>query len=81
MPLTLRELVWATQGKEYSEWERTAEIWAVIAESNRDPKRKATPFRATDLFRRPSTRQAPRGVPLDSQSFQALKSVFVKPRQ
>jgi len=80
MPRTLRELVWAYHGKEYAEWERTAQLWAVFAEANRNPKQRSTPFSASDLFQRPGTKRA-RGVALTGQAFRAMRSIFVKKRQ
>lgn len=81
MPRTCREMVWAYQGHEYAEWERTAQIWAVIAESNRDHKRRSRPYRPTELFQRPGRRAAPRGVPLTGAAFRAMKGLFVKKRE
>lgn len=78
MPRTLRELVWAARGKEYAEWERAAEIWAVIAEANRNTKVKFTPFKATDLFRRPGRKSV--SLPLTGPAFKSMKQAFVKPR-
>jgi hypothetical protein len=80
MPRTFRELLWAYRGHEYAEWERTAQIWAVIAETNRDHKRRARPFSPFDLFRRPGRRSTPRGIPLTGDALRAMKPLFVKKR-
>ena len=37
--------------KEEMDWARTRSIWVVLANANRDPKKKATPFEVTDLVR------------------------------
>jgi hypothetical protein len=81
MPRTFREMVWAYRGHEYAEWERTSQLWAVFAESNRDPKKRARPFTPYDLFRRPGRQPKPRGIPLTGDAFRAMKGLFVKSRE
>lgn len=80
MPRTLRELVWAWQGKEYAEWERLSALLCLVANANRDPKKRPRPFTPHDFFRRPGAKQMQRGAALTGESLRALKGLFVKPR-
>ena len=80
MPRTLRELVWAYQGHEYAEWERLSALLCLMANVNRDPKTKRTPYKPTDFFRRPGTGRERRGTALTAAEFRSMKRMFVKPR-
>lgn len=80
MPRTLRELVWAWQGEQYAAWERTAALMAMIANVNRDPKKKSTPYTPQDFFKRPGAKSLPRGVPLTGDAFRSMKSAFITKR-
>ena len=80
MPRTLRELVWAYRGKEYADWERLSALLCLMANVNRDPKKKPTAYRPTDFFRRPGAKRGPRGTALTAEAFRSMKKMFVKPR-
>lgn len=43
------------------DWDMTSTMWATIANANRDPKRKSTPFLPTDIhpFRQDEPEQKP----------------------
>jgi hypothetical protein len=71
-------MVWAYQGRAYLEYEQTAEIWAVIAEVNRDKSRKPTPFTAQDKFMRPGAKVHKPGR-LTAETFKTLKGAFTTP--
>lgn len=43
-PLTLRELVWMAGACRRDAWERTSWLLALIANCNRDPKKRNRPF-------------------------------------
>jgi hypothetical protein len=40
-PLTLRELCWMAEGKQRNDWSHTSVILALVANCNRDPKKRA----------------------------------------
>jgi hypothetical protein len=80
MPRTLRELVWAYRGKEFAEWERLSALLCLLANVNRDPKKRRRPFSPHDFFRRPGTKAPRRGTALTGESFRAMKGLFVKKR-
>jgi hypothetical protein len=79
MPRTFRELVFAYRGKEYAEWDRLAALLCLIANVNRDPKKRTRPYTPHDFFRRPGTK-AVRGTALTASAFRSMKSMFVKKR-
>jgi hypothetical protein len=45
----LRELLWAARAKAQHDWNQTSSIMAVIANTNRDPKRRAKPYEPRDF--------------------------------
>ncbi|XZE17478.1 hypothetical protein SH449x_002730 [Pirellulaceae bacterium SH449] len=49
MPLTLRELVWMVRGKREHDWGLASHVMALLAEINRDRKKRRRPFRAEDF--------------------------------
>ena len=81
MPRTFRELAWAFRGREYAEWERLSSLLCLIANVNRDPKKRRQPFTPHDFFRRPGAKTQPRGTPLTGDMFRAMKGLFVKKRE
>jgi hypothetical protein len=46
---TLRELLWMVQAKMKHDWDGTSTLWAIIANTVRDPKQKKEPFLPTDI--------------------------------
>lgn len=78
MPLTLRELTHAAQGRLWSEWEQTAALEAMIANCHRDPKKKRTPYTAYDFFHRPGAKRPRVATSGTVDALHALKAVFTK---
>lgn len=76
MPRTFRELVWAYRGHEYAAWEKVAQVCAMIAEANRDHKRRSRPYTAQDFFKRPGSQPPRRGSPLTGGVLRSLKPLF-----
>lgn len=60
-------------GHSEASWAHTASIMALIANVNRDPKRRSTPFTAND-FNPYAKRVEPQRIKV---KFSALKSIFV----
>jgi hypothetical protein len=77
MPRTFRELIWAYRGHEYAEWERLSSLLCLLANVNRDQKKKPTGYKPTDFFRRPGAKQVG-GRKLTPAAFRAMKGIFVK---
>jgi hypothetical protein len=52
-------------GRLETDWDRTAELCYLIAESNRDPRRRSTPYRPQDFhpFHVDDPRPAPPTIP------------------
>ena len=48
-PYTMRELVWMAEAKEILEWDQTSLMWALTANSMRDPKKQRKPFSPADV--------------------------------
>lgn len=78
--MTLRELEWAAQGRQYADWERTAELMALIANCHRDPKHKRTPWTRQDFFARPGERRIRRGRSLTVDDLRGLRGAIGKKR-
>ena len=47
--LSLRELLWMSHAKMRHDWDGTSTLWAIIANTVRDPKQKREPFLPTDI--------------------------------
>lgn len=47
--LTLRELMIMAEGRQRSQWNQTASILAIIANVNRDEKKRSTPFSPSEF--------------------------------
>ena len=45
----MRELSHMAEGRSRLEWSQTAEVLSMIANANRDPKKKPSPFKAEDF--------------------------------
>ena len=48
-PFTLRQLAWMDEGRGMDAWKRTGEIWALLANVHRDPKRAPRPFTGMEI--------------------------------
>lgn len=68
------------RGRQEGEWERAASVMALIANVNRDPKKKASPFRAADFnpFREGGGRG---GIPITADNIGELKILAEKGKQ
>lgn len=82
MPRTFRELVWAYRGHEYAEWDRLSALLCLMANANRDTKKKRMPYTPHDFFRRPGAKRITRGTSLTRDELRAMKrgGLFTKPR-
>lgn len=70
---TLRELLYMRDGKEEVAWWHTAAVRSTIANSQRDPKKKPSPYTPDDFYPKPKKkRQADAKVPIS-----ILKKVFI----
>jgi len=72
-PFTLRELVWMADARQLDEWNHTAAILAMLANTHRDPK-KTRPFKPAEFH--PGTRPRPQH-PTEKVNVSVLKTVFV----
>ncbi len=48
-PCTLRQLLWAYQGRARFEWSHTSALWAPLVNAIRDPKLKREPWQPDDV--------------------------------
>lgn len=72
--MTLRELLWMADGRGRSAWSHTAQILAMIANANRNPKKKPSPFKPEEFF----PYKAEESKPIQkTNDLSILKSVFV----
>lgn len=76
-PLTLRELYAMWEGRVRENWNHTAQMMALTANINRDPKRKSKPF-APAYFHPFERARESRVIPAD---ITVLRDVFVTPHQ
>lgn len=63
------------KAKEISEWNRTSEIWVILANANRDEKKCPRPFRQSDIH---PFAPKPKPEELPRLSMKDLKQVYVK---
>jgi hypothetical protein len=63
------------EGHSRDEWTRWSNLLALIAETNRDTKKRRTPYSA-DEFNPHVTARRPRGMPLTKQVLHAMKGMF-----
>ena len=56
-------------------WEHTSSLMALVANANRDPKRKPTPFKPADF--NPYALRRSSGLPLTADTIGVLRQVFV----
>ena len=73
-PLTARELFFMAEGRSRAAWERTSAIMALIANANRDRKRKPSPYKPDDF--NPFAKKQKRAIKLESLA--PLRSAFEK---
>ena len=74
-PLTLRQLLWMAEARMRQTWSHTSSVLAMIANVNRDPKKKPSPFNPADF--NPYGRKRKPGVAVTAQNMGILKRVFV----
>lgn len=77
-PYSLRQLFWMAEGRRSQEWSRTSTLCALIANVNRDSRRRSVPFSFYDFL--PGDLQKSFGKPRDrtftKSDLHALKSMF-----
>lgn len=70
-------MCWALDGKRREEWSHTASILAMIANANRDRKKRKNPFKPSDFD--PMHNQTDKPMRKDpAEVMSALKSAFKK---
>lgn len=75
--LTLRELVWMSEGRSREGWNHTAAVLAMLANVNRDPK-KGRPLKLADFH--PMHEAAAPAQQLPKVEVSLLKTIFVENR-
>jgi len=74
-PLTLRELLWMAEARGRDAWAHTSVLCALIANVNRDPKRRPRAFRPADFD--PYAKEHEKPIPAGKRAFELMKQVFV----
>jgi len=74
-PYTLREILWMRDGREMTEWNRTAWVCALIANVNRDPK-KSKAFQPIDFH--PMRKDIEKDQPKQRVGIEALRAFLPK---
>lgn len=64
-------------GKCKEAWNRTSELWAVLAESNRDRKKRHAPYTAADIH--PYARKGPPAKLDPKAAFNMFRDILVRP--
>jgi hypothetical protein len=72
MPFTLRELVWMARGKREHDWSLASHVMALLAEINRDRKKRRRPFRAEEF--NPMVSVRPKPVPCSASQLAKILS-------
>ncbi len=76
--MTLRELLWMAEGRGRSAWSHTAEILAMLANTHRDPKKRAVKSGAFNPYAQEKEASKPVAK---TKGLMILKSVFVDKKQ
>lgn len=76
-PLTLRELVAMAEGHVRERWNHTAQLMALTANINRDPRRKTRPYSPAEFHPLERARKAA-PIPAD---ISVLRDIFVTPHE
>lgn len=75
--MTLRELARMAEAREAADWTRTSHTMALIANCNRDSKRRAAPYRPADFYPLPlpagERRSASGATPVTPETIDMLK--------
>ncbi|MEZ6097172.1 MAG: hypothetical protein R3C03_23610 [Pirellulaceae bacterium] len=72
--LTLRELIWMADARRNEAWSHTANLMALVANVNRNPRRRSRPYSPIDFH--PLVERKP---PADTKvGVRILKDVFVR---
>jgi len=74
--LTLRELFWLAEAARREAWQHTAWLSAMIANANRDPKRKPAPFQPDDFNPLVQRDRKASAVVVDEHTIGDLKALF-----
>lgn len=75
-PRTLREIVWAAQGREYAEWERLAFLVAHVMNCHVDTK-KQRPFKPFDIWHRPGAKRPGKSA-LTVDALHGMRPMFTR---
>lgn len=70
-PYTLAQLTTMTRGRAKAEWSRTSAVLAMLANANRNPKKRPYPFEPDD-FNPFAEYRGPRGLPFDKETSRLL---------
>ena len=72
----MRQLIWMAEAKQTDEWNRSAALMALLANTHRDPK-KSRKFKPADFHPHLKQRHPTRNVKPPKVGIAVLKSVFV----
>ena len=74
-PYTLAQLLAMARGRQKCQWSQTSAVLAVIANANRDTKRRPDPFTPDD-FNPFAEYRGPRGIPFNKETSRVLAAAF-----
>lgn len=76
--MTLRELVIMAESRQRHDWSQTSAVLWMLAEQNRDRKKKPSPYKPSDFD---PTYRKPRHDELPKADIRMLKELFVKEKK
>jgi hypothetical protein len=62
------------RARQRAEWDRAAALMTLVANANRDPKKKPSPYRIEDFH--PLMDRRPRGIPIKAANIRDLKALL-----
>jgi hypothetical protein len=74
MPLSLRELIWMAESRRNEAWSHTANLMALVANVNRNPRKRARPYSPLEFH--PFLER--KRTAYSKASIRILKDVFVR---
>lgn len=77
-PYTLAQLQRMARGRQRSEWAQTSAVLALVANCNRDPRRRPYPFTPDDFD--PFAEYRPRGIPFTKETSRLLAQAITGQR-
>ena len=75
--MTLRELFWLAEAARREAWQHTAWLSAMIANANRDPHKKPSPFQPDDFNPLVQRDRKASAVVVDEHTIGDLRAMFV----